>query len=74
MIPEVKCPGCQKKMEEAALVGLWIRPDGTVEPYQTCVRCSRVLASANETARDWLTARIEDVLTAAVEAKQEVIH
>lgn len=74
MTSEVKCPGCQKEMEEAALVGLWIRPDGTVEPYQTCLRCSRVLAGANETARDWLTARIEEVLMAAIEAKQEAVH
>lgn len=68
------CPGCQKKMEESALMGIWIRPDGEAQPYQTCSRCSRVLSGADQTARERLTARIEEVLTAAVEANQEAVH
>ena len=67
------CPGCQKKMEKSALMGIWIRPDGTMQPYQTCPRCSRVLMTKGKAA-DRLSAKIEQVLTAAIEAKQEVVH
>lgn len=68
------CPGCQKKMEESALMAIWIRPDGIPQPYQTCPRCSRVLSGVDQTARERLTSRIEEVLAAAIEAKQEAVH
>jgi hypothetical protein len=61
-------------MEQSALMGMWVRPDGVVQPYQTCPRCSRVLSGANQTAREQLTVRIEEVLAAAIEAKQEAVH
>jgi hypothetical protein len=58
-------------MEKSALMGIWIRPDGTLRPYQTCPSCSRVLTGKGKAA-DRLSAKIEVVLTAALEAKQEV--
>ena len=68
------CPGCQKKLEEAALMGIWIRPDGMAQPYQTCPRCSGVLSGVDQAARERLTSRIEEVLAAADEAKKEAVH
>jgi len=68
------CPGCQKKLEESVLMGVWIRPDGKTQPYQTCPRCSRVLSGVDQAARERLTSRIEEVLAAAIEAKREVVN
>ncbi len=67
------CPGCQKKMDESALMGIWLRPDGMAQPYLTCPRYSRVLTARGK-AVDRLRAKIEEVLRAAIEAKQEVVH
>ena len=67
------CPGCQKKMDKSELMGIWLCPDGTMQLYQTCPRCSRVLMTKGKAA-DRLSAKIEQVLTAAIEAKQEVVH
>lgn len=67
------CPGCQEEMERTALMGAWIRPDGKVQTYQTCPRCSVVLMGKGKAA-DRLSAKIEEVLAAALEAKQEVVH
>ena len=66
-------PGCQKEMEQSALMGIWIRPDGAMQPHQTCPRCSRVLTAKGKAA-DRLSTKIEEVLMAAIEAKQEVVH
>ena len=55
-------------------MGVWIRPDGKTQPYQTCPRCSRVLSGVDQAARERLTSRIEEVLAAAIEAKREVVN
>ena len=70
----VTCPGCQKKMEESALMGIWIRPDGRRSRTRPVRGAPASSPAQDQTARERLTARIEEVLTAAVEAKQEVVH
>ncbi len=48
-------------------------PVGAVQPYQNCPRCSRILTGKGKAA-DRLSAKIGEVLTVAIESKQEVVH